>query len=443
MGKLFHILMLVVCLFSLCCCSADRPEDTFAAQDPITEPSTVPHTEPEPTVIPEPVPASDVLLYEDMKAIWLSQFDLKDIYLNGNTQRGEADFTARMAQVMDNVKAQGFNTIFLQVRPYADSMYPSEYYPMSAYVAGHLGSRVQYDPVKIIVQLAHDRALSIHAWINPLRGMTEEELLMVDAEYSIRRWYDDPQLRGRYIVLVNGRWYLNPAYDEAVDLICSGAEEALLMYDFDGLHMDDYFYPTTDTAFDSGAYADYQTSGGALDLADFRRNNINKLVHRLCEITHNSQSGRIFGISPAGNADTAYNTHYADVYQWCGEDGYVDYICPQVYFGLEHGSHDFVKVCYTYQAMIQTDSVDLIIGMTLGKAYSEEDPWAGAGKDEWKNNKNVLARCLQTTLELERCQGVAVFSYQYFYDPLTGSGIAQTEEERENFVPVLQDITWR
>lgn len=480
MKKLFPILMLVAALFSLCGCASEPPENTIATQHsitdpivqntedqvpttepvsvpgtvpvavPITEPFTVPQTEPEPTSITEPVtePASepvsisDVLLYEDMKALWLSQFDLTHIYLNGNTQRDEADFTARVAQVMDNVKAQGFNTVFLQVRPYADSMYPSEFYPMSSYVTGRYGYHAQYDPVEIIVQLAHNRGLSIHAWINPLRGMTEEELQLIDTEYTIRRWYDDPQLCGRYIVLVNGRWYLNPAYNEVVDLICSGAEEALFMYDFDGLHMDDYFYPTTDTFFDAEAYADDQASGGSLDLADFRRNNINKLVHKLCEITHNSRAGRIFGISPAGNVDTAFNTHYADVYQWCGTFGYVDYICPQVYFGLEHGSHDFVKVCNTYQDMIQADSVDLIIGMTFGKAFSKEDPWAGTGKDEWRNNRNVLARCLQTTSGLEKCQGVAVFSYQYFFDPLTGLGIAQTEEERDNFVPVLQDITW-
>ena len=43
--------------------------------------------------------------------MWLSQYDLTGIYLDGDTQREEADFTARMAQVLDNVKAQGFNTV--------------------------------------------------------------------------------------------------------------------------------------------------------------------------------------------------------------------------------------------------------------------------------------------------------------------------------------------
>lgn len=241
---------------------------------------------------------------------------------------------------------------------------------------------------------------------------------------------------------MDGRWYLNPAYDEVVDLICAGAEEALRLYDFDGLHMDDYFYPTTDPSFDADAYASYQASGGALELAEFRRKALDDLVYQLHEMTGKSRVGRIFGISPGGNVDRVFHTQYADVYLWCGVDGYIDYICPQVYFGLEHGSYDFVKVCRTYQDMIQTDSVDLIIGMTFGKAFSGEDPWAGSGKDEWKSRKDVLVRCLKATLDLEDCQGVAVFCYQYFFDPLTGQSIAETAEERDHFVPAFQEITW-
>lgn len=68
--------------------------------------------------------------------------------------------------------------------------------------------------------------------------------------------------------------------------------------------------------------------------------------------------------------------------------------------------------------------------MTFGKAFSGEDPGAGSGKDEWKSRKDVLVRCLKATLDLEDCQGVAVFCYQYFFDPLTGQSIAETAEER-------------
>ena len=49
-------------------------------------------------------------------------------------------------------------------------------------------------------------------------------------------------------------------------------------------------------------------------------------------------------------------------------------------------------------------------------------------------------RCLKATLDLEDCQGVAVFCYQYFFDPLTGQSIAETAEERDHFVPAFKEV---
>ncbi len=409
---------------------------------PTTAP-TVPSTAPTEPVTQPTEPVASALQYVDIKAMWLSQFDLWEVYRDGDQQREVGDFTARMAHILDKIQAMGFNTVFYQIRPNADSMYPSEHFPMSAYVAGQPGGYTAYDPVEIIVKLAHARGLSIHAWINPMRGLAEAELQHISSRYLLRQWYDDPQLRGTYLVLHQGRWYLNPAYGPVRELIAAGAREALTAYDFDGLHMDDYFYPTTQEAFDAPAYADYLASGGTGSLADFRRDSLSLLVEALHALTGASKAGRLFGISPAGNVDTVYNSQYADIYRWCAQPGYLDYICPQVYFGLEHGSHDFVKVCGQYRDMITCGEVDLLIGMTFGKALSQQDPWAGAGKNEWAEHQDVLARCLETTRKLPHCRGISVFCYQYFYDPVTGEAVQETAAERANFLPILKDITWQ
>lgn len=430
--RMIALALAVLCLF-LCACSEDVPIQTTPAVS--TQP-TAPETTPAqaPTTPPQAVQNGDI------KAIWLSQFDLSPIYRNGDGQRSQEDFTAKMETVLNNVASSGFNTVFLQIRPNADSMYPSQFYPQSAYVTGTLGKEADYDPVAIIVALAHERNLAIHAWINPMRGMDEAEILLVSREFPIRRWYDSDSVRGKYIVLVDGKWYLNPAYKEVSDLIVSGAEEALTRYDFDGLHMDDYFYPTTDPGFDAIAYNAF---GGSKTLAEFRRGNLNLLVGRLYEMTHSLDRGLVFGISPAGNAEAVYNEQYADIYTWCARSGYLDYICPQVYFGLEHGSFDFQKVCNTYSRMIQNENVQLIIGMTFGKAVSGEDKWAGDGKYEWAEHKDVLKRSLETTKGLAHCRGVSVFCYQYLFDPLTGAPIPETAQERENFIPLLKAISWK
>ena len=443
MKKIFFAAVFILSSFVFCACGSGIIGETPSPEIPEKPAAT--DTLPLPTaVVDAPDESSDAasFQYEDMKAMWLSQYDMADIYSLGGAQRPMEDFKARVGQVLDNVKAEGFNTVILQVRPFADSMYPSEYYPVSSFVTGKIGAEASYDPVAIIVELAHERELSVHAWINPLRGMYESEITEVDAAYQMRQWYDDDSLRGKYIVTVGGRWYLNPAYEEVRQLICAGAEEALGLYDFDGLHMDDYFYPTTEESFDAEAYDAYVSSGGQMSLADFRRNNINLLVRELYALTHRSGTQRLFGISPGGNSETAYGSQYADIYTWCAEEGYVDYICPQIYWGLEHETHDFIRVSREFQDMIKSNSVDLIIGMTFGKAYSKEDQWAGNGKDEWKNSDDILLRCLQSTLEIDSCRGVAVFSYQHFYEPLSGEAVEETAAERENFMTLFPNISW-
>ena len=84
----------------------------------------------------------------------------------------------------------------------------------------------------------------------------------------------------------------------------------------------------------------------------------------------------------------------------------------------------------------------VIIGMTFEKALSQEDPYAGTGKNEWMEHKDVLKRCLEYTVELPQCRGISVFSYQHFFNPVTGEPVAGTAQERAQFVPALQKITW-
>ena len=45
-----------------------------------------------------------------------------------------------------------------------------------------------------------------------------------------------------------------------------------------------------------------------------------------------------YGISPAGNIDnlTSKYSYYVDIYKWLNSTEYVDYICPQVYWGFKH-----------------------------------------------------------------------------------------------------------
>ena len=382
--------------------------------------------------------------HKDVKAMWLSQFDMTLLYTDGRKQRSEEDFCKLFEAMLQRIVDIGINTIIVQVRPYADSFYPSEIYPMSKYVVGRYGGSTQYDVFARVVEMAHEKGLSVHAWINPLRGMMAEDVADVPEKFFVRGWFEDPQKKGLWLVLhSDGRVYLNPAYAEVRDTIVRGAEEILRNYHVDGLHMDDYFYPSgADETFDRAAYENYRENGGVGTLIEFRRQNINALVRSLYAMVKRENPSVLFGISPGGNMRTNYEQLGADVATWCREDGYVDYICPQVYWGMEHETHDFKKICRQFDDMIENSNVSLIIGMTVSKAKSGYDAYAGCGAWEWRENKDILYRCLRFTKTLKSCVGVSFFCYQYFYDPLTGISVKETQEERALLVPELKRITW-
>lgn len=416
---------------------------TEAPTEPLTEPETDPVREAlERSVSVVPYVPAEPSRLRDVKAMWLSQFDLNKVYTNGGRQRAEDDFRNRIAGILQNVADNGFNTVIVQVRPNADSFYPSDLYAPSAYVTGSYANDFTYDPFSILIEEARARGLSVHAWINPLRGVTTSELQKMDMAYALRQWYEDTALRGQYIVEYNGRWYLNPAYAEVRDLIVYGAREILQRYDVDGIHMDDYFYPTQDASFDADAYAAYRAEGGTMSPENWRRENLSDLVSRLYRMTKRLNPHALFGISPAGVLNTVYAKQYADVYRWCAEPGFVDYILPQIYFGFEHATAAFDKLCNQWQELVRTEYVDLLIGVTFGKALAKYDKWAGTGANEWAQHTDIMARCITYTLGLEKCRGMSVFCYQYFYDPVTGVPVAGTQEERDGYIAILREASW-
>lgn len=370
---------------------------------------------------------------ETMKAIWISQYDIKNVLVS----RQKTEVRRMLGVIFDNCVSLGFDTVILQVRPNGDSLYPSEIFAPSAYAVGEYGGEFSYDPFAAAVELARERGLSVHAWINPLRLMKPNEIVKIDPHNILRRWYAE----NKYIVEHEGRLYLDPAYPEVRDLIADGALEVARKYDIDGVHMDDYFYPHgISENFDNASYSMF---GGALSLPDFRRENITKLVQNINVSLKSYSPDLIFGISPGGNLETLFNTDYADVEEWC-RGGYLDYLCPQIYFGMEHETHAFDEVYLRWRSISRSENVELFVGITFGKAENASmgigDKYAGTGKNEWLDSRRVLADCLDFLKENGEPDGIFVFCYQYFFDPVSGEKNKKTEEELDNFLPVWKDF---
>ena len=379
-------------------------------------------------------------LAERVCAMWISQFDLTLMCVKDGKQRRADEYLSRVALMMARLLGMGINTVFVQLRPNGDSLYPSEIFPASPYAVGKLGADFEYDPIEIFLSEAKRAQISAHAWINPLRLMEDADLSSLGGEYILSKWRNDKNFYGTRIVKAEDICYLNPAYAEAREIVVAGACEIMDKYAFDGIHIDDYFYPTTAESFDEDAYREYLKTGGRLALGDFRRENINKLVSELCAVAR--ERGKIFGVSPSGNLSRNYNELYADVNEWCKRE-IVDYLCPQIYFGIEHESFPFEKTVRDFADICEKNNVALIIGLTLEKAHDGSvgvsDIYAGSGRDEWINNKDILARCYEITLE-KKLRGVAFFSYRLFYSPSDDSSVSETEDERNALIAAIKHL---
>lgn len=268
---------------------------------------------------------------------------------------------------------------------------------------------MNYDPLEIIISEGHKAKLSVHSWINPLRCQTDAQLKELDNKYIIKQWYDDNSKNGTYIIKINDRWYLNPAYEEVRNYVADGVREIAENYNIDGIHIDDYFYPTQEESFDTAAFKE----SGNSDLKQWRTENIDNLVKGVYNTIKNVNPNIIFGISPQGNIDSDCNVLYADVKKWCSEEGYCDYIVPQIYYGFENESLPFENTVNEWLKLNTCDNVKLIIGICTYK-IGKEDKWAGSGKNEWKETKGIPAKQAEFVFK-NKTDGIAVYSYESLF----------------------------
>lgn len=322
-------------------------------------------------------------------AAWLTAVSLSDM-LKGAT---EAAYRAAVHQELTWLCENGFTDVFVQVRSNGDAYYRSRVYPRAA------AWSQDFDPLQVFLEENQQVGLQVHAWINPYRCQTAGQMLKIPDTYPTRMW---AQEQAEPIVQVSGRWYLNPADAHAQALICTGAQELLDGYDIAGLHIDDYFYPTTEPELDAAAFAASRSE----DLTAWRTEQVNTLVAALYAQAH--AADRIFSISPRGDPAASAQLLYADPETWCSQSGYCDWILPQLYYGFDNETCGFAEMLALWQGMVQTDGVRLIPGICTYKV-GQADDWAGTGRMEWVTEQEIPARQAAAVLEAG-LNGVAVYS---------------------------------
>ena len=378
----------------------------------------------------------------------LTQWDLSENILltGGGSAQPKKTFERKVEAIMQNIKNGGYNTVLLQIRPFADSFYESEYYPLSYFVTGSYANQsVKYDAVQIFVEEAHKAGLSIHGWINPMRCMTRNEIEKVTGDWAITDWYShmgDGGDMSEYMFAGTdaggtARLYLNPAYEDIRNLIINGVDEILTKYNVDGIFMDDYFYPEevkNKTAIDEKAYAN--RTDGSTTLHEFRCNNVNTLIKGIYSKVKEHGTDYIYGISPNGDITHAFSSECADIYTWCSETGYCDVMYPQFYYGMIHGRTSISALMEQWNKVLTEKSIKLVPILTVHKAGAN-DQWAitDFGKAEWTKYSDIVFESMTYLLinEYRPVDGLGFFCYAYFY------GNKQTEavkKEIDAFTPI-------
>lgn len=310
---------------------------------------------------------------EEMRGVWIAS--VININYPSKTGLSEKELKAELDSIVENAKEAGLNAVFFQVRPTADALYPSEIFPYSKYLTGTQGVAPEnnFDSLEYLIKISKENGIDVHAWVNPYRvtmyESDEAELCgthpaVIHPEYTVK--YADKKT------------YFNPGLPEVRKLVVDGVKELAQNYpDLSGIHFDDYFYPypSGDAEFDDDDA--YKMYGAGLDKDDWRRENVNTLIRETYEAIKQINPDIRFGVSPFGiwanaGSDTyikgstssgleAYNDLYCDAVSWAN-DGYVDYLVPQIYWSFSSSSAPFDNMARWWNAALDGTNTDLYIG---------------------------------------------------------------------------------
>ncbi|MCR5208273.1 MAG: family 10 glycosylhydrolase [Eubacterium sp.] len=364
---------------------------------------------------------------EYIKSVWLPYFELEKMTKGNNEKR----FTESAEKVFKEIKGSGFNAVTVQVRPCADAFYRSDFFPSSKYCFGKQESDMPYDPLEIMCSLAKKLSLKLEAWINPYRVSRDNNIDSLCEGNIAKAWLKNSKKKSNVYIDKSGIFF-NPASREVERLIVNGVSEIVKRYGVYSVHFDDYFYPTDKKKIDKKEYAQYFKEGGKLILSDWRRENVSRMVKSVYRAVKSVNKNVRFGISPAADITNDREKLFADVERWVSEKGYVDYICPQVYFGFKNVYQPFM---FTVKKWLYITKCDLFIGLPLYKAGKPDKYAAYDNKsiiNEFKNNSNIIARQINYLSKLNEIKGFYIFSYYDFHTK-------EAKTEKENMLKALNN----
>ncbi|MBQ7514405.1 MAG: family 10 glycosylhydrolase [Prevotella sp.] len=172
----------------------------------------------------------------EVRAVWLTTIGGIDWPSNyAHDGMGIEQQQQQLRSMLDQLKAINVNTVLLQTRVRATTIYPSDMEPWDGCLSGKPGRSPGYDALQFAIDECHKRGMELHAWVVTI---------------PVGKWqsYGCQQLRRRYPSLmkkIGDEGYMNPEAYATADYLADICEEITQRYDIDGIHLDYIRYPET------------------------------------------------------------------------------------------------------------------------------------------------------------------------------------------------------
>ena len=253
----------------------------------------------------------------EVRAVWLTTLNSLDW---PTVKATNSEMAARQQQqlcsILDRLQRANVNTVLLQTRVRATTIYPSRYEPFDACLTGKGGSDPGYDPLEFAISECHKRGMELHAWVVAI---------------PVGKWNNIgcKRLRERYpklIQKIGDEGYMNPERRETGEYISNICREITERYDIDGIHLDYIRYP------ENWKLKVSRNEG---------RENITSIVRQIHRTVKSLKPWIKISCSPVGKYRSlpdypsegwnAYDKVCQDAQGWL-RDGLMDQLYPMMYF---------------------------------------------------------------------------------------------------------------
>lgn len=253
----------------------------------------------------------------EVRAVWLTTIGGIDWpHSYAQSERSAEKQKEELRAILDRLQKANINTVLLQTRIRATTIYPSQYEPWDGCLSGIPGKSPGYDALQFAIDECHKRGMEVHAWVVTI---------------PVGKWnsYGCRQLRKRFprlIKRIDQDGYMDPEATQTGCYLAEMCREIVQRYDVDGIHLDYIRYPET-WKFRIGK--------------DQARGNITRIVEKIHQAVKKEKPWVKMSCSPIGKFDdlsrywshgwNAYTKVAQDAQAWL-KDGLMDELFPMMYF---------------------------------------------------------------------------------------------------------------